>query len=60
VLYDWPLKYGGGKSERRAGQKGKSGSRGLESGSTGEGECIEPRGILDGVIFFSKSASPAT
>jgi len=60
VLYDWLLKYDGGKSERRAGQKGKSRSHGLESGSAGEGKCIELRGILDGVIFFFKSASSAT
>jgi len=57
VLYDWPLKYG-----RRAGggNEGKCGNRGLEGGSAEEGECIEPRGIPNGVIFFSKSASPTT
>lgn len=38
----------------------KNGSRGLEGGSTEEGECIEPRGIPGGVIFFSKSTSPTT
>lgn len=31
----------------------------LEGGSA-EGECIEPRGIPGGVIFFSESTSPTT
>jgi len=29
-------------------------------GGSAEGECIEPRGIPGGVIFFSESTSPTT
>lgn len=44
---------GKGKGKR---DEGKNGSHGLEGGSA-KGECIEPREIPSGVIFFSKSTS---
>lgn len=43
--------------ERGERDERKNGSHGLEGGSA-KGECIEPRGIPSGVIFFSKSTSP--